>query len=111
MAYVFLVSAILAEVFGTSMMKLTSISSNKKVHSILGVITWYALAFYLLSLSLICIPLRFDYVVWSGTGTSLTALLGFLIFKEKIIIQGAVGILLLIVGVVLMRIYKGVIMV
>ncbi|OFL48729.1 quaternary ammonium transporter [Nosocomiicoccus sp. HMSC067E10] len=104
MAYVFLVSAILAEVFATSMMKLTSISSNKKVLSILGVIIGYALAFYLLSLSLISIPLSFAYAAWSGTGTALTALVGFLIFKEKITIQGAVGILLLIVGVVLMRI-------
>lgn len=104
MAYIYLVCAIIAEVTGSSMMKLTAIGKNKKIFTIPGVIIGYALAFYLLSLAVISIPLSFTYAVWSGGGTALTAFVGFLIFKEKIKIQGVIGIFLLIVGLVLMRI-------
>lgn len=103
MAYIFLVGAIVSEVFGTTMMKLTSISKNKKVLALLGVVVGYVLSFYALSLALVSIPLSFAYATWSGVGTALTALVGFLVFKEKITVQMAFGILLLIVGIVLMR--------
>lgn len=104
MGYVFLVGAIVSEVFGTTMMKLTSISKNNKILALLGVVVGYALSFYVLSLALVSISLSFAYATWSGVGTALTALVGFLVFKEKITIQMAFGILLLIVGIVLMRI-------
>lgn len=103
MAYIFLVGAIVSEVFGTTMMKLTSISKNKKVLALLGVVVGYVLSFYALSLALVSIPLSFAYATWSGAGTALTALVGFLVFKEKITVQMAFGILILIVGIVLMR--------
>lgn len=104
MGYLFLAGAIVSEVFGTTMMKLTSISKNKKMLALLGVVVGYALSFYVLSLALVSIPLSFAYATWSGVGTALTALVGFLVFKEKITVQMAFGILLLIVGIVLMRI-------
>ncbi|HJE19618.1 MAG TPA: multidrug efflux SMR transporter [Aliicoccus persicus] len=104
MGYLLLAGAIVSEVFGTTMMKLTSISKNKKVLALLGVVVGYALSFYALSLALVSIPLSFAYATWSGVGTALTALVGFLVFKEKITVQMAFGILLLIVGIVLMRI-------
>lgn len=103
MGYLLLAGAIVSEVFGTTMMKLTSISQYKKVLALLGVIVGYALSFYALSLALVSIPLSFAYATWSGVGTALTALVGFLVFKEKITVQMASGILLLIVGIVLMR--------
>lgn len=101
MGMVYLAGAIIAEVFGSSMMKLTATVKDKK--PILGIIIGYAIAFYLLSIALTSIPLSFAYAVWSGVGTALTAIVGFLVFKEKITIHTAIGILLLIVGVVLMR--------
>lgn len=101
MGILYLAGAIIAEVFGSSMMKLTATIESKK--PILGIIFGYAVAFYLLSLTLITVPLSFAYAVWSGVGTALTAIVGFLIFKEKITIQMVIGILLLIIGIVLMR--------
>lgn len=98
----YLVGAIIAEVFGTSMMKLTAMLKNKL--PILGIIFGYGIAFYLLSLALTQVPLSFAYAVWSGAGTALTAMIGFLVFKEKISKQTIIGIVLLIVGIVLMRI-------
>ncbi len=101
MGFLYLAGAITAEVFGSSMMKLTTIVKSKK--PILMFIISYAIAFYLLSLALFTIPLSFAYAVWSGVGTALTAIVGVLIFKEKINVQTAIGIMLIIIGLVFMR--------
>lgn len=102
MPYIYLLGAILAEVFGTTMMKLTATSDNKLY--IVGIAGGYILAFFLLSLSLISLPLSFAYAVWSGAGTAFTAMVGFLVFKEQITKNALIGIILIIVGVVLMRV-------
>ena len=83
MPYIYLLGAILSEVFGTTMMKLTATSDNKLY--IVGIAGGYILAFFLLSLSLISLPLSFGYAVWSGAGTAFTAMVGFLVFKEQIL--------------------------
>lgn len=101
MGFLYLAGAIVSEVFGSTMLKTTATSSNK--YSIIGIIAGYFLAFYLLSLSLLSIPLSFAYAVWSGGGTALTAIVGFWIFKEELSKQTIIGIGLLIVGIVLMR--------
>jgi len=101
MGFLYLAGAITAEVFGSSMMKLTTIVKGKK--PILMFIIGYAIAFYLLSLALFTIPLSFAYAVWSGVGTALTAIVGVFIFKEKINVQTAIGIMLIIIGLVCMR--------
>ncbi|MDW4013798.1 SMR family transporter [Staphylococcus saprophyticus] len=102
MPYIYLLGAILSEVFGTTMMKLTATSDNKLY--IVGIAGGYILAFFLLSLSLISLPLSFGYAVWSGAGTAFTAMVGFLVFKEQITKNALIGIILIIVGVVLMRV-------
>jgi len=102
MPYIYLLGAILSEVFGTTMMKLTATSDNKLY--IVGIAGGYILAFFLLSLSLISLPLSFAYAVWSGAGTAFTAMVGFLVFKEQITKNVLIGIILIIVGVVLMRV-------
>ena len=102
MGYVLLAGAILSEVFGSSMLKLSSDLEKSKL-PVLGVALGYLLSFYLLSLTLITIPLSFAYAVWSGVGRALTDVIGFTLFKEKIRLEVVLGIALLIVGIVLMR--------
>ncbi|QCT73972.1 DMT family transporter [Macrococcoides canis] len=102
MPYIYLLGAILSEVFGTTMMKMTATSDNKLY--IVGIAGGYILAFFLLSLSLISLPLSFAYAVWSGAGTAFTAMVGFLVFKEQITKNVLIGIILITVGVVLMRV-------
>lgn len=101
MGFLYLSGAIISEVFGSSMLKLTATVKSKL--PIIGVIIGYLLSFYFLSIALLTIPLSFSYAVWSGVGTALTAIVGFIIFKEKISKHTVIGILLLIVGIVLMK--------
>lgn len=102
MSAIYLFGAILSEVFGSTMLKITATTKSKL--PIIGVIIGYLTSFYLLSLALITISLSFGYAVWSGLGTALTAIVGFVIFKEKMSKQTIIGICLLIIGIVLMRI-------
>ena len=102
MGFVYLAGAIISEVFGSSMMKVTAVNNSKK--AIIGIVAGYALAFYMLSLALLTLPLSFAYAAWSGVGTMLTAIIGFAIFKEEIRPATVIGIIILIIGLILMRI-------
>lgn len=101
MSFIYLFGAIISEVFGSTMMKMTAMTKSKL--SVLGIVVGYGISFYLLSLSLTIFPLSFAYAVWSGLGTALTAIAGYLVFKETLNMQMIFGIVLLIVGIVLMR--------
>jgi len=101
MGIVYLVGAIVSEVFGSSMLKLAAMIKSRL--PIIGIIIGYVISFYLLSLALISIPLSFGYAVWSGLGTALTAIVGFTFFKEKVNMKTVAGIAILIIGIVLMR--------
>ena len=94
--------AIVLEVFGSTMLKLSD--GFRRKLPILGVILGYGLCFYLLSLVLLVLPLGFTYAVWSALGTIFTAMIGVFFFKEHLNAKGIFGIGLLIFGMVLLHI-------
>lgn len=102
MAYIFLAFSIISEVFGSTMLKLSN--GFKKLFPVLGVAIGYMISFYLLSLTLMKLPLSFTYAVWSGVGTVLTTIVGVFLFKEHLNLKGIIGIILIIVGVVMLNI-------
>ncbi|MFT4412870.1 DMT family transporter [Fredinandcohnia humi] len=103
-AYLFLMIAIVSELFGTSMLKASN-GFTKLLPSI-GVILGFGLAFFSLSLSLRTIPLSIAYAIWSGIGTAVTAIIGVLVWKEKLNIMSVAGILLIIIGVILLNLHS-----
>jgi len=100
-AYFILATAILSEVFGSSMLKVSS--GFKKILPSAGVVIGYAAAFYLLSLALESIPLGTAYAIWSGVGTALTALVGAVFYKERLSLRKCLGLILIISGVVVLK--------
>lgn len=101
MGYVWLAIAILSEVFGSSMLKLTD--GFKRLLPSIGVVVGYAVAFYGLSLALQDLPLGVAYAIWAGVGTALTALVGIVFYKEAFNMKKSIGILLIIGGVALLN--------
>ena len=93
--------AVVCEVFGDSMMKLSD--GFKRKLPVVGIVAGYALAFYLMSLSITVLPLGFSYAMWTGLGIALTAVVGALFWKEGFNLVKVVGIAVIIVGVVLMK--------
>lgn len=103
--YAFLAIAILSEVFGSSMLKISN--GFKRLFPSIGVVIGMGLAFYCLSLSLITIPLGTAYAIWSGIGTALTALVGVIAYKESFNVKKFLGLVLIIGGVVVLKLSSG----
>lgn len=93
-----LLLAILLEVAGTICMKL-SMGFSRLVPSIFTFI-FYTLGFIALAASLKKIDLSIAYAAWSGIGTSLIVIVGFLYFKEPITSLRLTSIALIILGVI-----------
>lgn len=96
--YGFLVVSIVGEIFGTIMLKLSS--GFTVLYPSLAVAFGYGLSFYFLSLCLRTVPLSLAYAIWSGAGTALTALIGFIFWNEAFHLVKLLGIVLIIGGII-----------
>ncbi|WP_057913526.1 DMT family transporter [Peribacillus muralis] len=103
--YAFLAIAIISEVFGSSMLKVSN--GFRRFFPSIGVVIGMGLAFYCLSVSLITIPLGTAYAIWSGIGTALTALVGVIIYKESFNLKNFFGLALIIGGVIILKLAAG----
>lgn len=104
MAYILLALAIVSEVTGSTFL-VKSEGFTQLVPSIL-VVVFYVISFYLLSQVIKTIPLGVAYAIWGGVGIVLTALIGFLIFRQSLDLAALIGIALIIGGVVVMNIFS-----
>lgn len=98
----FLLLAIVSEVFGAAMLKLSA-GFTLWLPS-LGVVAGFVAAFAFLGLALKTIPLSRAYAIWSGLGTALTAGVGVVVFHEQLGLWRAIGIALIVAGVVFLNI-------
>ncbi|MED1749300.1 SMR family multidrug efflux transporter EbrB [Bacillus sp. A015] len=97
----YLTGAILTEVFGSTMLKLSQ--GFTQVLPSIGVLIGFGCAFTFLSLALKTIELSSAYATWSGVGTALTALVGLVLFNETIHMKGFIGLALVICGVIVLN--------
>jgi small multidrug resistance pump len=98
MNWLFLVLAIVAEVTGTTCMKL-SLGFTQLLPSVAMVI-FYGLSLSALTMALKKIEVSVAYAIWSGLGTALIAIIGIFWFKEPATALKIMSILLIIIGVV-----------
>ena len=103
-AYILLALAIVSEVTGSTFL-VKSEGFTQLVPSIL-VVVFYVISFYLLSQVIKTIPLGVAYAIWGGVGIVLTALIGFLIFRQSLDLAALIGIALIIGGVIVMNIFS-----
>ncbi|WKA52798.1 multidrug efflux SMR transporter [Planococcus liqunii] len=100
MSYMYLLLAIIGELFGSSLLK-ASEGFTKLVPTI-SMLFAFVFSFFFLSLALKTIPLNAAYAIWSGLGMVATTVISVLIWKEKINFASVSGILLILVGVVIL---------
>ena len=104
MKYLYLATAIVAEVIATSALKASDGFSNA-IWSIVTIIG-YAIAFYMLSLTLKTIPTGIAYAIWSGAGIVLIALIAWLFQGQKLDAAAIGGMALIVAGVVVMNVFS-----
>ena len=101
LSYGLLGLAILSEIVATSALK-ASDGMTRSLPAML-VVGGYAVAFYLLALTLRTMPVGFVYGVWSGLGVIGVAIVGILVFGEVLTAAKIAGITLIVAGVVLLK--------
>lgn len=104
MHWLFLSLAIISEVFGSTMLKLSD--GFSKLGYSLGVVAGFGLAFYFLSLSLKSIPLGTAYAIWAGVGLVLTCAVSVVFFGQKTDWAGLFAIALILAGVVILNVFS-----
>jgi small multidrug resistance pump len=96
--------AIIAEVFGTSFLK--SSEGFTRFWPSVAVIVGYIVAFYFFSLSLKVIPVGIAYAIWAGIGVVLIALIGWIVFSQKLDTPAIIGISMILGGVVVLNVFS-----
>ena len=98
MSWVLMIIAILFEVSGTTMMKLSH-GFTHRLPTIL-MFVFYGIGFIPLNLALRRLPVSVAYAVWSGLGTAIITAIGVVWFKEPVTAVKLISIALIIIGVV-----------
>ncbi|MGN7469013.1 DMT family transporter [Brevibacillus sp. SAFN-007a] len=106
MSWVLLLLGILAEVIGTTSMKLSE-GFTKLLPSV-SIFVFYGLSLTLVTLSLKQIDVSMAYAIWSGVGTAIIATIGILYFKESVSIMKILSIAAIIAGVIGLHISEGI---
>ncbi len=102
--YLILIAAVIAETVGTTALQ-ASQQFTRLGPSIICVIA-YAAAFYLLALALKTIPVGILYAMWSGLGIVFIALIGFLVFNQRLDLPAVLGIGLILLGILVIHLFS-----
>lgn len=100
----YLLVSIVLEVTGTSFL-IASQGFRRLVPSAVAIVSWVA-AVVLFSRALQTISVGAAYALWSGLGTLLIALIGVIVYRQRIDPAGVVGIGLIVSGVVVLRVFS-----
>ena len=98
LAWLLLAASIAAEVSGTVALRYAD--GLTRLWPSLAVASLYALAIWLMSLSVRHLEVGLAYAVWAGVGTALTALVGILWFGESFHSTRLIGLAFVVIGVV-----------
>jgi small multidrug resistance pump len=99
--WLYLLVAILTEVVGTTLMKVSQ-GLTRLIPTVMMFVL-YAISFVFMALALKKIEVSTAYAIWSGLGTALIAVIGIAWFRESINLPKLMGLVLIVVGVVLLN--------
>ncbi len=95
--WIFLTIAIFFGVFGTVCMKISS--SLKKWKPVVSLCFFYLVSFIALTFAIQGIEIGIVYAIWSGIGTILIAIIGYMLFDEGMTKIKILSIMLIVMGV------------
>ena len=104
-AYTALGAAIILEVSGSTLLKLSQ--QFTKLWPSLGMLVCFILSLYCLSLAWKMVPLGVAYAVWAGLGIVLTAVVSVVVFKMALDFWAVTGIAMIVGGVLVMNLLSG----
>lgn len=102
--YIYLFLAILAETIGTTALQ-ASQQFTRPLPSALVVIG-YGTAFWFLSLTLRVMPVGVVYALWSGLGVVLIAVIGRVVFGQRLDLPALLGLALIVTGIAVIHLFS-----
>ncbi len=102
--FIFLILAVIAETIGTT--SLQASQQFTKLWPSLLVVMSYAISFYLLALTLKYMPVGVMYAMWSGLGIVLIAIIGWLVFGQKLDLPAILGMVLILGGILVINLFS-----
>lgn len=103
-AWIFLVLAIVAEVLGSSSLKMFE---NQLIVKYLFMGSCISVSYFFMGMAVKKIPIGLAYAMWEALGMSLISLIGVFIFDEVLSFYQKIGIVLSITGVILVNFGEG----
>jgi small multidrug resistance pump len=103
MHYFLLSVAIVIEVIGTSLLKVSD--GFTRLWPSIGALLSFAAAIYLLSVVVREVPVGVAYAIWSGVGVTLITVIGWVAFDQKLPVSSIVGIGLIVIGVIVLQLF------
>jgi len=105
MPWLYLSLAIALEVISTTFLKASNGFTRPGLTAF--VLLGYAGAFYFLSLALKTIPLGIAYAIWAGIGIAAIAVIGRVVYAQKLSGPAIIGICLILAGVLILNLSTG----
>jgi len=102
--YLFLLLAIVAETIGTVGLPATKGFTRLAPTALVAVA--YAVAFFFLAQAVKVMPVGVVYAIWSGLGIVLIALMGLLIYGQKLDLPAVIGLGLILAGVLVLHLFS-----
>lgn len=102
--YILLILAVLAETAGTTALQ-ASQQFTRFWPSVL-VVLGYGISFYLLAQTLRYMPVGVVYAVWSGLGIVFIALIGYLVFNQRLDLPAVLGTGMILAGIVVIQVFS-----
>lgn len=102
--YLILLLAVAAETIGTSALQ-ASQQFSRLLPSIVVVLA-YGTSFWLLSMTLKTLPVGIVYALWSGLGIVLIAIIGYLVFGQKLDLPAVIGIAMILAGILVINLFS-----
>ncbi len=102
--YLILMLAVIAETIGTTALQ-ASHQFTRFWPSAL-VVVGYGAAFCLMALTLKVMPVGIVYAIWSGLGIALIALIGFLVFGQKLDWPAVLGLGMILSGILIIHLFS-----
>lgn len=102
--YIYLFFAVAAETIGTTALQ-ASQQFTRLWPSVIVVVA-YSIAFYLLGLALKYMPVGVVYAIWSGLGIVMIAVIGFVVFKQRLDAPALLGLAMIITGILVIHLFS-----
>ena len=103
-AYFILLLAVVAETIGTTALQ-ASQQFTRLWPSVL-VVVGYGFAFYLMAQTLKVMPVGIVYAIWSGLGIALIALIGFVVFGQRLDWPAVLGLTMILGGILVIHLFS-----